>query len=94
MLQSIYRAGEMILLPKFDIAQVLTAIDTKKPTFFPGTPTMYIALINDPIIDQFDLTSIKVCISGAASLLHEVQEKFENITGGRLFERSLSCYTC
>ncbi len=57
-----------------------------KPTVFPGAPTMYIAVINHPDVHKFDLSSVKICISGAASLPVEVQERFESITGGTLIE--------
>src|SRR5690606_937653 len=53
---------------------------------FPGAPTMYIALINHPDIRKHDLSSIKACISGSASLPIDVQTKFEEITGGKLVE--------
>jgi len=83
---SIMQAYKMILLPKFDVETVLKTIETKKPTLFPGAPTMYIALLNHPNLANYDLSSIKVCISGSAPLPVEVQQKFEQITGGKLIE--------
>jgi long-chain acyl-CoA synthetase len=47
---------------------------------------MYVAINNYPEISKFDVSSIKACISGAAGLPVEVQEKFQAITGGRLVE--------
>jgi long-chain acyl-CoA synthetase len=84
--QAVYMAGTLILIPRFEINQVLQTIDRQKPTVFPGAPTMYIAIINHPDMKKFDLSSINVCISGAAPLPHEVQERFESITGGKLIE--------
>ncbi|AJS57623.1 AMP-binding protein [Paenibacillus sp. IHBB 10380] len=84
--QSVHMAGTLILIPRFDIGQVLKAMNRLKPTVFPGAPTMYIAVINHPDVHKFDLSSVKICISGAASLPHEVQERFESITGGTLIE--------
>lgn len=83
---SIMQAYKMILLPKFDVETVLKTIEKKKPTLFPGAPTMYIALLNHPTLANYDLSSIKVCISGSAPLPVEVQQKFEQITGGKLIE--------
>ena len=57
-----------------------------KPTLFPGAPTMYIALINHPKIREYDLSSINACVSGSAGLPVEVQDKFEELTKGRLIE--------
>lgn len=83
---SIMHGAKMILLPKFDATEVLKTIQKHKPTLFPGAPTIYIALINHPDIEKYDLSSIKACISGSASLPVEIQEQFEKITNGRLVE--------
>lgn len=84
--QSVHMAGTLILMPRFDINQVLKSMDCLKPTVFPGAPTMYIAVINHPDLQKYDLSSVKVCISGAASLPRDVQDRFESITGGKLIE--------
>lgn len=76
----------MVLLPKFDLMQVLEAIKKHKPTLFPGVPGMYTAINNAPNVRSFGLNSIKACISGAAPLPVEVQEAFEKLTRGRLVE--------
>ncbi|HCW50848.1 MAG TPA: long-chain fatty acid--CoA ligase, partial [Clostridiales bacterium] len=79
-------AGTMILLPRFIIEDVLKAIDKYRPTLFPGAPTIYVAIINHPDVQKYDLKSIKACISGSAPLPVEVQKRFEELTGGRLVE--------
>ncbi|MDI3235550.1 AMP-binding protein [Exiguobacterium antarcticum] len=81
-----FNAYEQIILPKFDIEQVLKAIDKEKPNLFPGAPTMYVGLLNHPKLKKYDLSSIEACISGSAPLPVEVQEKFEQVTGGRIVE--------
>ena len=83
---SIMFGAKMILLPKFDPETVLKSIEKYKPTLFPGAPTIYIGLLNHPNIDKYDLSSIKACISGSASLPVEVQQQFEKKTGGKLVE--------
>lgn len=84
--QSMIMAGTLILLPRFEINQVLKTIERLKPSFFPGAPTMYIAVINHPDVHKFDLSSVNTCVSGAASLPREVQDRFESLTGGKLIE--------
>ncbi len=84
--QAALRAGEMILLPRFEAETVLKTIHRKHPTVFPGAPTMYIALLNYPGVEQYALSSINVCVSGSAPLPIEVQERFEALTGARLIE--------
>ncbi|MBM7867364.1 AMP-binding protein [Heliobacterium gestii] len=78
--------AELILLPRFESDKILETIDRERPTMFPGTPTIYIAIINHPKVAQYDLSSIKGCISGAAPLPVEVQQRFEELTGGRIVE--------
>jgi len=80
-------AGTLILIPNpRDLAHVLKAIDRHKPSFFPGVPTLYTAVNNNPDVVKYNLRSIKACVSGAAGLPVEVAKKFGEITGGRLVE--------
>ncbi len=80
-------AMTIVLIPDpRNIVHVLTAIDKHKGTHYPGVPTMFTAFNNFPGRDQFDLSSLNLAISAAAPLPPEVQEKFEEITGGRLSE--------
>ncbi|WP_458412281.1 AMP-binding protein [Schinkia sp. CFF1] len=83
---AIMHASKMILLPKFDVEETLYTIEKMKPTIFPGAPTIFIALVNHSEIADYDLSSLTCCISGSAPLPLEVQEKFEEITGGKLVE--------
>lgn len=83
---SVATGSAMALLPRFESSQVLKAIDRYKPSFFAGVPTMYVAIINHPKVTKYNLRSIKACISGAAPLPVEVQQKFEELTGGKLVE--------
>lgn len=83
---SIMYGAKMILLPRFDAGQVLKTIQKHKPTLFPGAPTIYIGLLNHPDFEKYDLSSIKACISGSASLPLEVQEQFEKRTNGKIVE--------
>ncbi|NNU90768.1 long-chain-fatty-acid--CoA ligase [Anoxybacillus sp. CHMUD] len=83
---SIMEGYKMILLPKFDVETTLKTIEKQRPTLFPGAPTIYIALLNHPNLKKYDLSSIKICISGSAPLPVEVQEQFEAVTGGKIIE--------
>ena len=76
----------MVLLPVFDVPDVLEHIKNYKPTIFPGVPSMYTAINQAPNVRDYGLVSIKACVSGAAPLPIEVQEAFEKLTRGRLVE--------
>ncbi len=79
-------AAKMVLLPKFEPAKALSAIQRHKVTVFCGVPTMYQALLASSELSKYDLTSISVCISGASSLPPQIQNHFMQITGGLLAE--------
>ena len=71
-----------------DIDNVLDNLSRHKVTIYPGVPAMYNAIVRHPAVQrgEYDLSSIKVCISGSAPLSHETKERFEQITGGKLLE--------
>ncbi len=79
-------AATLVLLPRFERDTVLKTIDRRKPTLFPGVPTIYVALNNAPHVSRYDLSSIRACLSGAAPLPAEVAKTFESLTGGKLRE--------
>jgi long-chain acyl-CoA synthetase len=79
-------AATMVLVPKFDSTTVLESIQRNKITVFCGVPTMYSALLANSSINNYDLTSLKMCISGASPLPSKVQEEFMAVTHGLLAE--------
>jgi long-chain acyl-CoA synthetase len=78
--------SSMVLLPRFKTDDVLKAVVKYKTTIFIGVQAMYVAINNYNDIQKYDLSSIRVCISGAGPLHVEVQERFENLTKGKLVE--------
>ena len=76
----------LILKSQFQVLDVLKAIRTYKPTIFPGSPSMYVAINNFRGARKYGIRSIKACISGSAPLPVEVQESFEKLTKGHLVE--------
>jgi long-chain acyl-CoA synthetase len=79
-------AAKMVLLPKFDPPTALETIQRRRVTVFCGVPTMYSVLLASPALSKFNLTNIRVCISGASPLPPQVQKKFMQVTGGFLAE--------
>ena len=82
----IFKAGNMVLQPRPDIETTLKAIQKQKPTLFPGVPRLYISINEDKRTANYDLKSIRACLSGAAPLPLAVAEKFESITGSKVVE--------
>ncbi len=83
---SLIYCGTLLLIPQFDVKMLLSNIHRNRPTIFTGVPTMFIAIINHPDLKKYDLSSLRVCISGGAPLPQEVQRKFHELTGCRLLE--------
>ena len=71
-----------------DLKDVLENISKYRASIFPGVPTLYNAINNHPdvLAGKYDLSSIKACISGSAALMRETKDKFEELTGGKVFE--------
>jgi len=89
MLFAMASGASMVMIPNVrDLQDVLENISKYKATIFPGVPTLYNALNNHPdvLAGKYDLSSITACISGSAPLLRETKEKFEELTGGKVFE--------
>ena len=81
--------ASMVLIPNArDLKDVLENIAKYKPTIFPGVPLLYNGINNHPDVKagKYDLSSIKACISGSAPLMRETKERFEELTGGKVFE--------
>jgi long-chain acyl-CoA synthetase len=71
-----------------DIDDVLATIKRVRPAFFNGVPTLYNAILNHPDVraGKVDLSSIKLCFSGASALMAETKKQFEAATGARIIE--------
>ncbi|UCH76168.1 MAG: long-chain fatty acid--CoA ligase [Rhodospirillales bacterium] len=82
----LYLGAEIILVPRFKLADVLAIIDKEKPTAFLGVPMIYSAINEYDALDEYDLSSLKDCISGGAPLPVDVKLRFEELTGCVLVE--------
>jgi long-chain acyl-CoA synthetase len=86
---SIDLGATIVLVPRFDITEVMTQIASYQPTLLPGVPTLYSAINGAAEKNEArrqSMRSIRICISGGAPLPKSVQDRFEEITGGRLVE--------
>jgi len=91
MLVSCANASKLVCIPdpragNPPFTEVLKAIQDYKVTAMVAVPTIYSAMVNHPLTDKFDLTSIAGCGSGAAPLPVEVIRQFEEKTGAVIFE--------
>jgi long-chain acyl-CoA synthetase len=82
----VYKAAKLVLLPRFELEMTLKEIQKEKPSLFPGVPRLYIAINESKETGEYDLKSIRACLSGAAPLPVAVAEKFQSITGSEVAE--------
>ena len=69
--------GAVVLLPRFEPKAAFDLLESHRVTFFGGLPTMYVALLNVPEADQYDLSSLKWCVSGGSAIPKEVMKAFD-----------------
>ena len=81
-----YMGSTLVLVPRFEVKEVVHLIKKYKVTMFPGVPTIYVAINQYAAEHKVDLSSVEVCISGGAPLPVEVAQEFERITGGKVVE--------
>ncbi|MEA2189818.1 MAG: long-chain acyl-CoA synthetase [Solirubrobacteraceae bacterium] len=81
------RGGATItLLPRFDPGKALEVMERDKCTVFEGVPTMYGALLHHPDCADYDVSTLRVCASGGASMPVEVMRGFEQAFSCKVLE--------
>jgi len=91
LLNTCYSANRLVCIPDPragdpPFTEVLKAVEKYKTTLVIAVPTIFVAFMNHPHIDNFDLSSIVCCASGGAPLPVEVARQFEAKTGAIIFE--------
>ena len=90
----LYGGGTIVLHDRWDTARVLADIEHHRATYFGGTPTMYVYMVNAPEVTRHDLTSLRVCTTGGSPVPQPVIERFEELTGARVTQVYGSTETC
>jgi len=81
------RSGACLaLLPRFDPERALETMRSLDITVFLGVPTMYTAMLNLPGREDYQLPSLRTCISGGQSIPVEVLHGFEDAFGCMILE--------
>ncbi len=68
------------------LSELLRDLEKYRGTIFNCVPALYAGVVNHPNVNNYDLSSIKICSSGAAPLPPELAKQFEDVTGAILFE--------
>jgi long-chain acyl-CoA synthetase len=78
--------GCLTLMPRFDPGKALEIIARDRVSVFEGVPTMYGAILHHPDAATADVSSLKVCACGGASLPVELMRAFEERFGCIILE--------
>ncbi len=75
------QGATIILVPRFNPAEVFDAIKTHKASVFAGVPTMFNFMNQLPDVDPADFASVRLAVSGGSAmpvaLLHSFEDKFK-----------------
>ncbi len=77
--------GKIILQESFIPGEILKSLQHDGVTIFCGVPSMYVYMLNHPLIYQYDLSSVRLWVSGGAPLSKEIVERWNNELGAKLF---------
>jgi long-chain acyl-CoA synthetase len=71
----------LTLLPRFDGARALEIVERDRVTVFQGVPTMFAAMLHQPDASRYDVSSLRLCVSGGSAMPVEVMRGFEEAFG-------------
>ncbi|XP_071913175.1 4-coumarate--CoA ligase-like 1 isoform X2 [Coffea arabica] len=76
---TIRNKGKVVVMPKYELRAFMDALITHEVTFAPIVPPIILGLVKNPIVDEFDLTKLKLrsIMTAAAPLAPEILNEFE-----------------
>ncbi len=86
MLTPLLHGASLMVVEKFNLESVFSAIDRSKASIFLGVPSMYNLMLRASVQQQKKFASIKYCVSGGAAMPVELMYKFENQFGVPIYE--------
>jgi acyl-CoA synthetase (AMP-forming)/AMP-acid ligase II len=88
LLAALLKGATIVPHPVFDVPSVMRRIVEEKITMLPGPPAIFQTILNHPDLDSFDLSSLRLSVTGAAAIPTEMiiamRERlgFENVVTG------------
>ena len=67
-LASLMRGATIFPVAVFDVPTVLALVQAEQITVLPGAPTIYRSILDHPDRDQYDLSTLRVAVTGAADI--------------------------
>lgn len=86
MSSAIQNGMTLVLHAAFEPKAIMQSIQDHKATRFEGVPTMYMFMLNDPELDNYDLSSLRCCTVGGQTMPKPKMEEVEKRFGCPLIE--------
>ena len=90
----LYAGGTIVLHERWDTQKVLDDISRYRATYFGGTPTMYVYMVNEYDAVRHDLSSLRICTTGGSPVPQPVIRKFEEFSGVKVAQVYGATETC
>ncbi|KAM0541236.1 hypothetical protein ACHAPJ_013324 [Fusarium lateritium] len=74
---NVKRCCTTVVMPRFDLKLLLRSIESFKVTYLLLAPPVVSMLVNSPLVSQFDISSVKFLICGAAPLPRDLEHRLE-----------------
>lgn len=81
--------GTLLPVPVFDVPEVMRLIATERVTMLPGPPTLYQTILNHPDRSHLDSSSLRLAVTGAASVPVTLVEQMRDDLG---FDTVITAY--
>ncbi|CAA7030054.1 unnamed protein product [Microthlaspi erraticum] len=88
-LSAMRTGAALLIMPRFDLNLVMEMIQRYKVTVVPVAPPVVLAFVKSPETERYDLSSVRMMMSGAATLKKELEDavclKFPNAIIGQCY---------
>ncbi len=64
--------------PVFDVPSVMARVDRERITMLPGPPAVYLTILDHPDLGRFDLSSLRLAVTGAATVPVEMVRRMRS----------------
>jgi acyl-CoA synthetase (AMP-forming)/AMP-acid ligase II len=83
---ALHQGATVVTMPRFDLEQCLETLQQYRITYANVVPPLVLAFARSPLVDRYDLSSLRVLFSGAAPLGREIAAAASTRLGCRLFQ--------
>ncbi len=80
----VYAGARVIIIPRLNIEELLMTIEKEQATVLYGAASLFTMLVNSPIVNKYDLSSLRYVKAGAMPIPFELKERWEKVTGVKM----------